>query len=96
MSDIISDLYNGTISPAQDLAEKTEDYLFHREKFLELGSKLRNSLDEKSLALFEGYTKHSEILFGIENEEIFRKGFIIGSKMMNAIHNSDDYKGNYG
>lgn len=90
MSDVIQDLYLGKIAPIQDKAKMTEEFLFHRAKFLEMGKLLRESLDEKSLSLFEEYSIHSDSLIGIGNEESFRKGFVLGGKIFTEVLTSKE------
>lgn len=51
MSDVIQDLFLGKIAPSQEKASTSDQFLFQRAKFLEVGKVLRESLDEASLAL---------------------------------------------
>lgn len=85
MSDVIQDLYLGKIAPIQEKAQTTEDFLFHRAKFLELSKTLRESLDEKALSLFEEYSIHSDSLIMMGNEESFRTGFILGGSIFAEV-----------
>lgn len=88
MSDVIQELYLGKIAPSQDKAEATEQFLFHRKKFLELSKVLRESLDERALSLFEEYSHHSDSLSVMGNEESFRKGFTLGGKIFAEVLSS--------
>lgn len=90
MSDVIQDLYLGKIAPSQEKAKTTEEFLFHRAKFLELSKNLRETLDEQALSLFEEYSIHSDSLIVMGNEESFRKGFILGGNIFSEVLTSKE------
>lgn len=92
MESIIEDLYTGQIAPKYSKVEQTEEFLFHRKEYLELGAKLRASFDEETTKLFEKYLEHSEQLIYIENQRLFRDGFVIGGKITAEIFGTEVQK----
>lgn len=85
MCDIIMKLYHGKISPFHDYTVETEDYLKNRKKFLELGKEIQERLDEETYGIFKEYCTYSENLIAISNEETFKKGFVLGGKILAEV-----------
>ncbi len=92
MGEMISELYRARLSPNYGKFVETEEFLYHREEYLNLGKQFRAKLDSETLKIFEDYLIHSEKLSYIESEQKFQEGFILGGKIFAEVLTSSHQK----
>lgn len=92
MKNILEQLYNGEIFPAEQYAPKGEEYrkihqghYNHYEDFIELLSKLEPPLDKRFIKIMDEQLD----VIPFEFSEMFIDGFKLGAKMMAEVFRNE-------
>ena len=92
VKNILEQLYNGEIFPAEQYAPKGEEYrkihqghYHHYEDFIELLSKLEPPLDKRFVKIMDEQLD----VIPFEFSEMFIDGFKLGAKMMAEVFRSE-------
>lgn len=82
----LENLYNGNINPCEleHLAER-EDYLIATERVNEARSEFEETLTDLQKCLFEKYVKEWDMMSLIVEEEIFKEGFALATRIREEV-----------
>lgn len=82
----LENLYNGNINPCEleHLTER-EDYKTATSRVGDVQEKLEKTLTETQQLLFEKYTKEWDMMLLIVEEEIFKEGFALATRIREEV-----------